>query len=94
MGWRGAPGAPGVTAPDPASYVFVDWGREFAAQHSLACPELAAPYVEAGQLHRVAGAPEFLCPADAVYAGNADPTVSRPSPLDLRHAARAPQSVP
>lgn len=116
--------SPGVTAPDPASYVFVDWGREFAAQHSLAFPELSSapisaslgplglgylmaaggagyfrqnvlrPYLEAGQLHRVAGAPEFLYPAYAVYAENADPTVLRPSLLGLRHAARAPQSVP
>ena len=29
------------TAPQPASYVYVDWGREFAAQHNLAFAELA-----------------------------------------------------
>ena len=108
-----------VKTPDPESYVFVDWGREFAAQHSLAFPELSsAPisatlgplglgyllaaggagyfrqnvvraHLKAGQLHRVAGAPEFLHPAYAVYAENADPTVLKPSLLGLRHAAVA-----
>lgn len=111
--------APDVKAPDPDSYVFVDWGREFAAQHSLAFPELSSapisatlgplglgyllaaggagyfrqnvvrPYLEAGQLHRVPGAPEFLHPAYAVYAENADATVLKPSLLGLRHAANA-----
>lgn len=92
-------------------------GGEFAAQHSLAFPELSSapisatlgplglgyllaaggagyfrqnvvrPHIEAGQLHRVAGAPEFLYPAYAVYAENADPGVLKPSLLGLRHAA-------
>ena len=29
-------------APKAAAYVYVDWGREFAAQHSLAFPELSS----------------------------------------------------
>jgi DNA-binding transcriptional LysR family regulator len=108
---------PKARAPQPQDYVFVDWGREFAAQHSLAFPELssapistslgpvglgyvlaaggsgyfrlnvARPLLETGQLHRVPGAPEFLHPAYAVYADNADATVLKPALLGLRHAA-------
>jgi DNA-binding transcriptional LysR family regulator len=108
---------PNVTTLEPNSYVFIDWGREFASQHSLAFPELSSapisaslgplglgyllaaggagyfrqnvvrPHIEAGQLHRVSGAPEFLYPAYAVYAENADATVLKPSLLGLRHAA-------
>lgn len=29
-------------APKAAAYVYVDWGREFAARHSLAFPELSS----------------------------------------------------
>lgn len=32
----------GVQTPKAADYVYVDWGREFAAQHSLAFPELSS----------------------------------------------------
>jgi DNA-binding transcriptional LysR family regulator len=108
---------PDAKAPQPQAYVFVDWGREFAAQHSLAFPELSGapissslgpvglgyvlaaggagyfrqnvvrPHIEAGQLHRIPGAPEFLHPAYAVYADNADATVLKPALLGLRHAA-------
>ena len=104
-------------APQATDYVFVDWGREFASQHSLAFPELSGapissslgpvglgyvlaaggagyfrqnvvrPHIVAGQLHRVAGAPEFLYPAYAVYADNADATVLKPALLGLRHAS-------
>lgn len=35
-------------APTPADYVYVDWGPEFAAQHSLAYPELSNAGVIAG----------------------------------------------
>lgn len=35
-------------APTPGDYVYVDWGREFAAQHSLAYPALANAAVFAG----------------------------------------------
>lgn len=34
--------------PNPDDYVYVDWGPEFAAQHSLAFPELANPAIIAG----------------------------------------------
>jgi DNA-binding transcriptional LysR family regulator len=108
---------PKAATPQPHSYVFVDWGREFASQHSLAFPELSGapistslgpvglgyllagggagyfrqnvvrPHIDAGELHLVPGAPEFLYPAYAVYAENADPTVLKPSLLGLRHAA-------
>jgi len=33
---------PATAAPRPADYVYVDWGREFAAQHSLAFPALSS----------------------------------------------------
>jgi DNA-binding transcriptional LysR family regulator len=35
-------------APNPADYVYVDWGPEFAAQHSLAFPGLSSAGVVAG----------------------------------------------
>jgi DNA-binding transcriptional LysR family regulator len=34
--------------PNPDDYVYVDWGPEFAAQHSLGFPELGNPAVMAG----------------------------------------------
>jgi DNA-binding transcriptional LysR family regulator len=88
----------GLREPEPAGYVFVDWGPEFTEQQSLAFPQLsgsavsssfgplgldyllaaggtgyfrqsvARPHIEAGRLHRVSGAPEFIHPAYAVYA--------------------------
>lgn len=103
--------------PQSADYVYVDWGSEFAAQHSLAFPELSGaalssslgplgleyllavggagyfrqnvvrPYLQQGRLHRVAGAPEFLYPAYAVYAADADMTVLAPALAGLRQAA-------
>lgn len=106
-----------VPAPDAASYVYVDWGPEFAAQHSLAFPELSSAavsaslgplalayvlagggagyfrenvvraHVKAGRLHRVPGAPQFLYPAYAVYAENADPKTLRPALTGLRQVA-------
>jgi DNA-binding transcriptional LysR family regulator len=41
-----------ASKPRPASYVYVDWGPEFAAQHNLAFPELsnAATSVDLGPL--------------------------------------------
>ena len=107
-------------APQSADYVYVDWGSEFAAQHSLAFPELSGaalssslgplgleyllavggagyfrqnvvqPYLQQGRLHRVAGAPEFLYPAYAVYAADADMTVLAPALAGLRQAAAGP----
>lgn len=108
---------PARTAPRPADYVYVDWGQEFAAQHSLAFPELSSvglssslgplgleyllavggagyfrqnvvrPHIQQGRLHRVAGAPEFLYPAYAVYAADADMAVLTPALAGLRAAA-------
>ena len=108
-----------VQAPDPANYVYVDWGPEFAAQHSLAFPELSSAavsaslgplalayvlagggagyfrenvvraHVKAGRLHRVPGAPQFLYPAYAVYAENADPKTLKPALTGLRQVAES-----
>ncbi|HSI55084.1 MAG: LysR family transcriptional regulator [Ramlibacter sp.] len=108
----------GQQLPRPADYVYVDWGPEFAAQHSLAFPELssvgvssslgplgleyllavggagyfrqnvAQPYIEQGRLRRVEGAPEFLYPAYAVYAANADMKLLAPAMKALRQVAK------
>lgn len=110
--------APGSQAPQMADYVYVDWGSEFAAQHSLAFPELSSVgvssslgplglgyllavggagyfrqnvvrnHLKEGRLHRVAGAPEFLYPAYAVYAADADMAVLEPALAVLRLAAK------
>ena len=37
-----------ATGPRPSDYVFVDWGPEFAAQHHLAFPRLAAAATAVG----------------------------------------------
>lgn len=109
--------SPSGQAPQPADYVYVDWGREFSAQHSLAFPELSSvgvssslgplglnyllavggagyfrqnvvrSHLKEGRLHRVPGAPEFLYPAYAVYAGNADMTILAPALAGLRQVA-------
>lgn len=109
--------SPSGQAPQPADYVYVDWGREFSAQHSLAFPELSSvgvssslgplglnyllavggagyfrqnvvrSHLKEGLLHRVPGAPEFLYPAYAVYAGNADMTILAPALAGLRQVA-------
>jgi DNA-binding transcriptional LysR family regulator len=34
-----------ASPPDPARYVYVDWGREFAEQHSLHFPEWSHPSI-------------------------------------------------
>lgn len=100
---------------DPKDYVYVDWGPEFAAQHSLAYPELShagvsaglgplgreyvlaaggsgyfrlavvRKHLESGRLRRVRGAPEFLYPAYAVFAEDADMAVVTPALEALRH---------
>jgi DNA-binding transcriptional LysR family regulator len=89
-------------------YIYVDWGPEFFAQHSLAFPNFAGAALTvnigwlalqrilayggtgyfparmvrehevAGQLHRVAGAPEFRLPAYLCF-----PTKVDPDPLAL-----------
>lgn len=109
---------PGAQAPQAADYVYVDWGSEFAAQHSLAFPGLSSVgvssslgplglgylltvggagyfrqnvvrnHLKEGRLHRVPGAPEFLYPAYAVYAADADMAVLEPALAGLRQAAK------
>ncbi len=109
---------PGAQAPQAADYVYVDWGSEFAAQHSLAFPELSSvgvssslgplglgyllavggagyfrqnvvrSHIREGRLHRVPRAPEFLYPAYAVYAADADMAVLEPALTGLRQAAK------
>ena len=109
--------SPTLEVPQAADYVYVDWGPEFAAQHSLAFPELSSvgvssslgplgleyllivggagyfrqnvvhSHVKAGRLYRVPGAPEFLYPAYAVYAGNADMKVLESALAGLRQVA-------
>lgn len=111
--------SPEGRVPAPADYVYVDWGPEFAAQHSLAFPELSSAgvsaslgplgreyvlaaggagyfrldvvrsHIQAGRLHRVVGAPEFMYPAYAVYSENADPQVVAPALAGLRQVAGA-----
>jgi DNA-binding transcriptional LysR family regulator len=44
-------------------------------------------HLDCGRLRRVPGAPEFLYPAYAVYAGNADLKVVTPALAGLRHVA-------
>jgi DNA-binding transcriptional LysR family regulator len=109
--------------PDPDSYVYVDWGAEFATQHALAFPELANPaiiaglgplgreyvlaaggwgyfrlavvrhHIESGRLRRVAGAPEFLYPAYAVFAEGADPDLVEQALRGLKEAATITSSA-
>jgi len=116
--------SPGGQAPQTADYVYVDWGREFAAQHSLAFPELSSvgvssslgplgleyllavggagffrqnvvrKHIQEGRLHRVASAPEFLYPAYAVYAADADMAVLAPALAGLRSVAGKATSRP
>ena len=37
--------SPDGSLPDPARYVYVDWGREFCEQHSLLFPEWSRPAI-------------------------------------------------
>ena len=115
--------APDAPMPQAADYVYVDWGREFEAQHSLAFPALSSVavssslgplgleymlatggagyfrqnvvrhYLDEGRLFRVPGAPEFLYPAYAVYAADADMTVLAPALAGLRAAAKGAQGL-
>ena len=105
--------------PKPADYVYVDWGPEFAAQHSLAFPELSSAgvsaslgplgreyllaaggasylrldvvrsHIDAGRLHLIPGAPEFLYPAYAVYSETADIKLVAPALAGLRQVAQS-----
>lgn len=101
----------------PTDYVFVDWGPDFAAQHSLTFPELSNAgifvglgplgreylleaggygyfrlnvirrHLKNGRLRVVAGAPEYLYPAYAVYSESADAKIVTPALVGLRHVA-------
>lgn len=51
-------------------------------------------HIEAGRLHRVKGAPEFLYPAYAVYSEHADAQVVGPALDGLRQVARAQEPAP
>ena len=107
----------GLRAPEAAHYVYVDWGPQFAEQHSLAFPELAGaavsanlgplgldyllaaggtgyfrhsvarPHLESGRLHRIAGAPEFIYPAYAVFAESGEIEALRAALAGLRQVA-------
>jgi DNA-binding transcriptional LysR family regulator len=46
-----------------------------------------APYVRSGRLSLVRGAPEYLYPAYAVYAEEADPKIVAPALAGMRHIA-------
>lgn len=108
-----------LESPTPDRYIYVDWGQEFAEQHSLAYPDLSGPgvsanlgplareyllvaggagyfrqevvreHLKAGRLYRVPGAPEFLYPAYAVYAQQADMKVLAPAIAGLKQSAGA-----
>lgn len=110
--------------PKPADYVYVDWGHEFAAQHSLAFPELSSAgvsttlgplgreyllsaggsgyfrldvvrgHLESGRLRRVAGAPEFLYPAYAVYSETSERKSVAAALAGLKHVARVDAGKP
>jgi DNA-binding transcriptional LysR family regulator len=110
--------SPNPELPQVADYVYVDWGSDFAAQHSLAFPALSSVglsssfgplgleyllavggagyfrqnvvqrHLQEGRLYRVPGAPEFLYPAYAVYAADADMAVLAPALAGLRQVAQ------
>ena len=74
---------PDHRGPADADYVFVDWGRDFAAWHSDQFPDFSSPGLHvslgalglsyilergaAGRLHLIGGMPEFLRPAHIIY---------------------------
>jgi DNA-binding transcriptional LysR family regulator len=83
---------------NPATYVDLgplgvqlilkDGGSGYVRQHAV------APYLRAGRLTRVRGAPEFLYPAYAVYSENPDdPKVVDPALAGLRYVAAALQPM-
>lgn len=107
---------PAARDPFDGGYVFVDWGPEFQAAHSMQYAELpmprlyvglgslglsyilqnggsgyfphrvVRPYLEAGELHEVRGAPSFVRPAYVVYPAGDDEVLALA--LDgLRHTA-------
>ena len=81
------------TAPQPASYVYVDWGPEFAAQHNLTFPERSNPgtYVGLGPLGlqyilKVGGSGYFRTHAVAPYLRSRRLRLVRGAPEFLHHA--------
>lgn len=92
----------GAKTVEPGSYIYVDWGPDFAHHHELSFPEdnnpaafvdhgplaltyileaggagyfrqrVVAPYIVAGKLHLVPGAPSFFYPVYAVCSAQAD----------------------
>lgn len=108
-------------AVEPHSYVYVDWGADFAHHHELSFPEdnnpglyvglgplaltyileaggsgyfrqrVVAPYIAAGKLHLVAGAPSFFYPVYAVCSARADDELIDLALNGLRSIAAADQ---
>jgi len=93
---------PDARGIEPDTYVYVDWGPDFAHHHELSFPEdnnpglyvglgplaltyildaggsgyfrqrVVEPYIAAGKLHLVAGAPSFFYPIYAMCSAQAD----------------------
>jgi LysR family transcriptional regulator, flagellar master operon regulator len=112
---------PDAKQVDPDSYVYVDWGSEFAHHHELSFPidnhpglfvshgplaltyileaggagyfrqRVVAPYVAAGKLHLVAGAPSFFYPVYAVCSAQADDELIKLALDGLRSVAAVDQ---
>lgn len=110
--------ADGARGPDN-SYVHVDWGPAFQANHQAAFPQTAIPgvsishgplallyilaaggtgyfrhgavqpYIEAGRLRRVAGAPEFAYSAHLVYSSQAEPALIEKLRLGFRQSLKS-----
>ena len=51
--------------------------------------QVVQPYLQEGRLRRIDGAPEFLCPAYAVYAASADAAIVEAALAGLRAVVRA-----
>jgi len=116
---------PDRTRGPDESYVHVDWGPAFHANHHAAFPQTAIPtisishgplalhyileaggagyfrsgavrpYLEAGRLHRVTGAPEFGYSVHMVYLSQAEPALIERLRLGFRQSAQAaPAAVP
>ena len=108
-------------AVEPDSYVYVDWGADFAHYHELSFPEennpglfvglgplaltyileaggsgyfrqrVVTPYIAAGKLHLVAGAPSFFYPVYAVCSAQAEDELIGLALSGLRSIASADQ---
>ncbi|MGE0873667.1 MAG: LysR family transcriptional regulator [Burkholderiales bacterium] len=80
-----SPGTYVDLGPLGLQYILRAGGSGYFRQHA------AAPYLRTGKLKLVRGAPEFLYPAYAVYAEDADPKLLMPALTGLRHVAKQPQ---